>query len=340
MVPGPKSVRPLAEAVPEVAGYEVLELLCHGGVGVVYKARQQSLHRLVALKFLPEECARDPLWLERFRREARTTSALNHPHICTIYDSGEADGRPFLSMELIDGQTVEQLAERRPPLEEVVRLIRQAARALAAAHAAGVVHRDVKPQNLMVRGDGLVKVLDFGLARSLPADTAPGPAPPGTGTSPPGGPHGTDIGARLGTLLYMSPEQARAEPMGTATDVFSLGVVLYELVAGGHPFVAETEAGVLQNITGQAPQPPSRRNPDVPATLEGLVLRMLAKDPRLRPAAAEVEAALAELAVGAVGGTGARPARGAIPRSAARKSWRRCATALRRRRPAAGRWCA
>jgi predicted ATPase len=300
-------------APPEVDGYELLGPLGRGGMGVVYKARQLSLNRLVALKFLPEECTRDSWWLGRFRREGRLASALNHPHICTIYDSGEAAGRPFLSMELIDGQTVEELATRRPPLEEVVRLIRQAARALAAAHAAGVVHRDVKPQNLMVRNDGLVKVLDFGLARRLPAGTAPGPAPSGTGTSP-GGAHGTDAGARLGTLLYMSPEQARAEPMGTATDVFSLGVVLYELVAWEHPFEAQTEAGVLQNITGQAPQPPSRMNPDVPSALEGLILRMLAKDPRLRPTAAEVEAVLAELAGGAVGGHGRPPGPGSHPR--------------------------
>src|SRR5262249_36486882 len=148
MVPGPKSVRPLAEAVPEVAGYEVLELLCHGGMGVVYKARQQSLHRLVALKLLPVECTQDPVWWERFRREALTASTLNHPHICTIYDTGESGGRPFLSMELIEGQTLEALVNQRPPLEGVARLIGQAARALAAAHAAGVVHRDVKPQNL------------------------------------------------------------------------------------------------------------------------------------------------------------------------------------------------
>src|SRR5262249_26346690 len=134
--------------VPEVPGYEVLGMLGRGGMGVVYKARQQSLDRPVALKFLPEECAGDPLWVERFRREARTTSALNHPHICIIYDTGESAGRPFLSMELVEGRTLEALIGRHLPVTEVARLIAQAARALAAAHAAGVVHRDIKPANL------------------------------------------------------------------------------------------------------------------------------------------------------------------------------------------------
>jgi predicted ATPase len=286
-------------APPEVAGYELLGPLGRGGMGVVYKARQLSLNRFVALKFLPEDCTRDSWWLGRFRREGRIASALNHPHICTIYDSGDAGGRPFLSMELIEGETLEALAGRRPGAAESVRLVGQAARALAAAHAAGVVHRDIKPQNLMVRADGIVKVLDFGLARRLPA----GVAPAGAGISPPAGPGGTDPGARLGTLLYMSPEQARSEPMGTATDVFSLGVVLYELTTGRHPFTAESDAGLVQNILYEVPAPPSRLSADVPAALEGLILRMLAKDSALRPTAAEVEALLAELA----GGPSCRP---------------------------------
>src|SRR5262249_24102200 len=157
---------------PEVAGYTVLSMLGRGGMGVVYKARQKSLDRAVALKFLPEACARDPRWLARFRREACTASALNHPHICTIYDTGECAGRPFLSMELVEGRTLEALIGRRPAVEELARLLGQAARALAAAHAAGVVHRDIKPANLMVRDDGILKVLDFGLARRLPESEA------------------------------------------------------------------------------------------------------------------------------------------------------------------------
>jgi predicted ATPase len=289
-----------AEARPAVAGYEVLALLGLGGMGVVYKARQQSLGRLVALKFLPAECARDPVWLERFRREALTASALNHPNICTIYDTGECAGRPFLSMELIDGRTLEALVGTSPNLEDVVRLVGQTARALAVAHAAGVVHRDIKPANLMVRGDGLLKVLDFGLARRLPVSDAPGSAPAKKGTDP---------GTRVGTALYMSPEQARAEPAESGSDIFSLGLVLYELATGRHPFLAGSEVGVLHAITTQAPPSPSRLNPEVPAPLEGLIQRMLAKDPPLRPTAAEVDAALTELTENKVGPPEARPPR-------------------------------
>src|SRR5262249_54820887 len=201
---------PRWDTPPEVPGYEVLEPLGRGGMGLVYKARQKSLDRLVALKFLPQECARDPVWLGRFRREAVTASALNHPHICTIYDTGEWAGRPFLSMELIEGRTLAALAGRPLPAEELAGLLGQAARALAAAHDAGVVHRDVKPENLMVRDDGILKVLDFGLARRLPDD-------PDADTR-------TDPGTRVGTVLYMSPEQARGERVDTAGDVFSLGV--------------------------------------------------------------------------------------------------------------------
>src|SRR5262249_21383463 len=149
--------------------------------------------RPVALKMLPGECAREPAWLERFRREALTASALNHPHICTIYDTGEAAGRPFLSMELIEGRTLEALARQPLPLEELARLLGQAARALQAAHAAGVVHRDIKPANLMVRHDGILKVLDFGLARRLPVGLPASPMPPGPGTEP---------GTLLGTVRY------------------------------------------------------------------------------------------------------------------------------------------
>src|SRR5262249_54512053 len=154
---------------PAVAGFKVMAPLGKGGMGVVFKARQLSLDRLVALKFLPEECAHDPLWLERFRREARTASALNHPNICTIYDTGECAGRPYLSMELIEGETLEALIGQGLAVEELARVVRQTAQALAAAHEAGVVHRDIKPANVMLRPDGIVKVLDFGLARRLPA---------------------------------------------------------------------------------------------------------------------------------------------------------------------------
>jgi hypothetical protein len=295
---------PPRQSLPQVAGYEVLGQLGRGGMGVVYKARQKSLGRLVALKLLPEGCALDPAWLGRFRREARTASALNHPHICTIHDTGECGGRPFITMELIEGQTLAALAGRLPPAE-LARLGGQAARALAAAHAAGVVHRDVKPANLMVRGDGLVKVLDFGLAHRLPAEGAAGDS---------SAPLRTEPGARVGTLLYMSPEQARAQPVGTATDVFSLGVVLYELATGQHPFLADSEVDVLHAIAERAPLPPARLNPEVPAALDALVLRMLAKEAGLRPTAAEVAQALAALSeAGGAPAAGTPPASGTPP---------------------------
>jgi predicted ATPase len=260
------------DPVPVVPGYEILEVLGRGGMGVVYKARQLSLDRPVALKFLPAATAGDPAWLDRFRREGRTASALNHPHICTIYDTGDAAGRPYLSMEWIEGRTLHQ--GPRPPIATAVRWIYQAARALAAAHAAGVVHRDVKPDNLMVRSDGIVKVLDFGLARQL------------TG--------GSEAGGLVGTLQYMSPEQAREELVGPACDVFSLGLVLYELTTGRHPFAAAMGVTVLHAIANEPVVPPSRLNPEIPAGLETLILRMLEKDPAARPTAAEVAASLTE----------------------------------------------
>lgn len=270
---------------PAIDGYEVEGLLGRGGMGLVYKARQVSLDRPVALKFLPETCAQDPVWLTRFRREARTASALNHPHICTIYDTGESAGQPFIIMEFVEGRTLEEFIGQGRPVDELARLLGQAAKALAAAHAAGVVHRDMKPANLMVRNDGIVKVLDFGLARQLPTVGARH-LPPGKNTDP---------GTRIGTVLYMSPEQARAEPAGTATDIFSLGLVLYELATGKHPFSADSEVSVLHAIVARAPMAPSRLNPEIPASVDALVLRMLAKDPRLRPTATEVEAALMRL---------------------------------------------
>jgi tetratricopeptide (TPR) repeat protein len=257
-----------------------------GGMGVVYRARDTRLDRPVALKFLPETYAGDARALERFRREARTASALNHPHICTIYDIDEYQGQPFLIMELIEGQTLRALVGQRPALATLAEVVGQATKALAAAHAAGIVHRDVKPENVMVRADGYVKVLDFGLARRLPTDSAS--APPGVAI--------TEPGLLLGTVRYMSPEQARGEAASSACDIFALGIVLYELAVGQHPFPADSQVGVLHAIIAQPPLPPGRLNPEIPAPLEGLLMRMLEKDARLRPGAAEVGAALGELA--------------------------------------------
>ena len=208
----------------------------------------------MALKFLPPEYARDPDRLERFRREARTASALNHPHICTIHALGEHEGRPFIVMEFIEGRTLQRWSAERLGVDALARLIGQAARALAAAHAAGVVHRDIKPENLMVRDDGYVKVLDFGLARRLPTlltgaggrrDTDPG-----------------DCSAPWPTCRRSRPAASRPT---APSDVFSLGIVLYELATGEHPFEADSPLSMLQAIVGQPAGAPSRLNPEVPA---------------------------------------------------------------------------
>jgi predicted ATPase len=264
--------------------YLTLEPLGCGGMGVVYKAQDTRLGRSVALKFLPAAYARDPQRLERFRREARTASALNHPHICTIHDIDEHEGQPFLVMELIQGQTLREFAVRRPSLPLLVHLVGQVAKALAAAHAAGIAHRDIKPENIMVRDDGYAKVVDFGLARPIPA----------LGQSSEDAAELTDPGTMLGTVRYMSPEQARAETAGSASDLFSLGVVLYELATGQHPFPANSPIEALHAILARPPLRPTLLNPEIPAPLEGLILRMLEKDARLRPTATEVDAALAE----------------------------------------------
>jgi predicted ATPase/predicted Ser/Thr protein kinase len=273
------------EGMPAVPGYELLEELGRGGMGVIYKARETNLGRYVALKFLPAEYARDRDRLNRLLREARTASALNHPHICTVHALGEHEGRPFIVMEFIEGATLEAILRRRVDVQQAAQWMRQAAQALAAAHAAGVVHRDIKPENVMVRDDGYVKVLDFGLARRLPTLAHPGPKE-GSSTEP---------GAILGTVAYMSPEQVRGQVAESASDVFSLGIVLYQLVTGRHPFEADSPVGMLHGIATRRPLSASRLNPAAPASLAGLLAAMLHKDARLRPAAGEVEAALAAL---------------------------------------------
>jgi len=274
-----RGITPTAPAVPPaIAGYEIVGEIGRGGMGVIYRARDARLDRHVALKFLPAEYAQDSDHLRRFLHEARAASALNHPNICTVHALGEHEGRPYIVLEFIDGVTLRSWAAGRPGFHEVATVIRQAVRALAAAHAAGVVHRDIKPDNIMLRPDGFVKVVDFGLARRIP--TAAGPAAD------------TVLGAVFGTAAYMSPEQARGEPVDGASDVFSLGIVLYQLVTGRHPFEAGSTAGVMHAIVTSEPLPPSAVNPLAPRRLEDLIGSMLHKDRRLRPRAGEVLEAL------------------------------------------------
>jgi serine/threonine protein kinase len=262
-----------------ISHYVVIEELGVGGMGVVYKARDTRLGRYAALKFLPSELARDPHRLERFRREARTASALNHPHICTVHDIGEHDGQPYLVMELIEGRTLGELVKRRPSPRELMQLGGQMARALAAAHAAGIVHRDIKPDNIMVRADGYAKVVDFGLAlldsREMDSDRSDD----NTSSEP---------GTLIGTIQYMSPEQARGDAVGSPSDIFSLGICLYELATGRHPFAASSGLGVRQAILSETPPHPSQFNPQIPEALEALIQRVFDKNPRRRPAAREV----------------------------------------------------
>ena len=259
-----------------VGRYEVTALLGSGGMGDVYRARDARLGRDVAVKVLPDRVTQDPSFVERFSREARAVSALNHPNIVTIHEIGETPAARFIVMELVEGRTLREMACDRMALESIAAAGAQIARGLAVAHAAGIVHRDIKPENVMVRPDGYVKLLDFGLAQLAGGQAGPATMP----------------GVPFGTVGYMSPEQARGDAATASTDVFSLGVVLYELATGRRPFVADSEIGVLHAIVSAAPAPPAQINPEVPAALDRLIMRMLCKDARLRPTAADVEASL------------------------------------------------
>jgi eukaryotic-like serine/threonine-protein kinase len=287
--------RPAAPLPDRIAVYEILGELGRGGMGVVYKARDDRLGRPVALKFLHPADSRDPEALARFFQEARTASALNHPHICTIYDVGEHAGQPFIVMEWIEGQTLRPLIGQGLSAQALARLMRQAAQALRTAHAAGIVHRDIKPENIMVRGDGYLKVLDFGLARLMPGEGRAG-APVRTAAA------GESLLA--GTPRYMAPEQLLGKEVTGAADIFALGIVLYELATGRDPF----EPNAPEPVVGVGPHrvaAPRQLNPTIPASLDGLVLKMLAREAALRPTAAQVQAALEELGDSTVPGPAA-----------------------------------